>query len=74
MLGRLVALTAAERLEAFPALERGREDLLPAGILLFQEIMRLGRYDSFIVSEGSLLDGILHADDWPGMVERGVDS
>jgi len=65
MLDKMLSMTAKERLAAFPALEKGREDLMPAGILVFQEIMRLGGYSSLTVSEGGLLEGILLAPAWP---------
>jgi exopolyphosphatase / guanosine-5'-triphosphate,3'-diphosphate pyrophosphatase len=61
----LATISAQMRLEAFPGLEKGREDLLPAGIIIIQEIMKLGGYRKLVVSEGGLLDGLLLAETWP---------
>ena len=61
----LISLDSARRLKEFPGLEKGREDLLPAGIVIIQEIMKMGRYERLVVSEGGLLDGLLLTPDWP---------
>ncbi len=62
---KLATLSSQMRLEEFPGLEKGREDLLPAGIIIIQEIMKLGGYRKLVVSEGGLLDGLLLVESWP---------
>ncbi len=62
---KMLGMSAAERLKAYPGLEKGREDLIPAGIAVIQEIMKLGNYTKITVSEGGLLDGLLLEENWP---------
>jgi exopolyphosphatase / guanosine-5'-triphosphate,3'-diphosphate pyrophosphatase len=65
LLDKMLLMKSNRRLESFKGLEKGREDLLPAGMIIFQEIMKAGRWKTFTVSTGSLLDGILLSDQWP---------
>lgn len=55
---RLLPLTPAERLRV-PGLERGREDLIIAGILITLRTMELFRFDRMTVSDFGLLEGLL---------------
>lgn len=52
-------LEEARRPEAFPGLEEGRRDLMPVGMIIVLEVMRLGGFDHMVISEGGLLDGLL---------------
>ena len=54
----LAALTLAER-RAIPALEKGREDLILAGIAITVESMKLFAYPEMTVSDSGLLEGVL---------------
>jgi exopolyphosphatase / guanosine-5'-triphosphate,3'-diphosphate pyrophosphatase len=65
MLVRLLGMKSNDRLTSFKGLEKGREDLIPAGIVILQEVMKAGRFEHFMFSLGSLLDGILLSETWP---------
>ena len=54
----LAARTLAER-RAIPALEKGREDLIIAGIAITVETMKLFAYQEMTVSDSGLLEGVL---------------
>ena len=55
---RLAALTHAGR-KAVPGLEQGREDIILAGAIVAQEIMRLAGATSILVSDWGLREGIV---------------
>jgi exopolyphosphatase/guanosine-5'-triphosphate,3'-diphosphate pyrophosphatase len=54
---RLLAMTVAERL-ALPAMHPGRADVIGAGVLILDRILRRTRADSLVVSDSDILDGI----------------
>ena len=55
---RLAPLSVSER-EAIPGMEKGRGDLLPAGIEIILNIMQQFRSAKLTVSDFGLLEGIL---------------
>ena len=55
---KLTAMTVAER-AALPVMARGREDVIAAGALLLDELVRRFRVGQVIASETDILDGIL---------------
>jgi exopolyphosphatase / guanosine-5'-triphosphate,3'-diphosphate pyrophosphatase len=55
---KLAAMTVAER-AALPVMARGREDVIAAGALLLDELVRRFRIRQVIASETDILDGIL---------------
>jgi len=54
---RLLAMTVAER-KALPFMHPGRADVIGAGALILDRIMRETRVDHILVSESDILDGI----------------
>ena len=54
---RLLALTADER-RVLPFMHPGRVDVIPAGALILRRIMDIGAFDTVVVSEHDILDGI----------------
>lgn len=54
---RLVRMTVAERL-ALPYLHPGRADVIGAGVLILQRVLRRVEVDELVVSESDILDGI----------------
>ena len=54
---RLLAMTVAERL-ALPAMHPGRADVIGAGVLILDRILRRTHVDSLVVSDSDILDGI----------------
>ncbi|GAA4736081.1 Ppx/GppA phosphatase family protein [Nocardioides endophyticus] len=54
---RLLAMTVAERL-ALPAMHPGRADVIGAGVLILDRVLRRTRADSLVVSDSDILDGI----------------
>lgn len=58
MLQRLLPLSPGQRL-LLPGMEKGREDLIIAGILLTLKSMELFGFDSLTVSDTGILEGIL---------------
>lgn len=58
MYSRLAALTTTER-ELLPGMEKGRGDLIPAGIEITLEIMRQFHSNRLTISDFGLLEGIL---------------
>lgn len=58
VLERLAALPTRERAQVV-GLEPARAPVIVAGLLILQEVMRLGRFDAFIVSESDILQGII---------------
>jgi len=65
LLQKLAATPKNQRLDAFPGLEQGREDLMPAGMILALEIMKQMGSDELMVSIGGILHGLLMSDNWP---------
>jgi exopolyphosphatase/guanosine-5'-triphosphate,3'-diphosphate pyrophosphatase len=55
---KLTAMTVAER-AALPVMARGREDVIAAGALLLDELVRRFRIRQVTASESDILDGIL---------------
>lgn len=56
---RLLPLTPAERLQRIPGMEKGREDLIIAGILLTVKSMDLFGISTLKVSDYGLLEGVM---------------
>ena len=56
--GKLAAMTVAER-AAMPVMAKGREDVIVAGALLLDELVRRFRLRQVIASETDILDGVL---------------
>ena len=54
-----LAIRAEERLARWPVLPRGREDLIVGGMILCREILRRMGRESVLISDGSLLEGVL---------------
>jgi len=61
----LLPLSLEERL-AIPGLEKGREDLIIAGILITLQTMERFGFTTFKVSDYGLLEGLIVADEPPG--------
>lgn len=55
---RILPMTPEERL-AVPGIERGREDLIVGGALITIRTMEFFGFDTLVVSEGGLLEGLL---------------
>jgi exopolyphosphatase / guanosine-5'-triphosphate,3'-diphosphate pyrophosphatase len=55
---KLAAMTVAER-AALPVMARGREDVIAAGALLLDELVRSFQIREVIASEADILDGVL---------------
>jgi len=62
----LLPLSLEERV-AVPGLERGREDLIIAGILITLHTMERFGFTTFKVSDYGLLEGLIVADELPGV-------
>lgn len=58
MFAKLLPLTPEQRL-LLPGMEKGREDLIIAGVLLTLKTMELFGFDSLTVSDTGILEGIL---------------
>jgi len=56
--GKLAAMTVAER-AAMPVMAKGREDVIAAGALLLDELVRMFHLRNVIASETDILDGVL---------------
>jgi exopolyphosphatase / guanosine-5'-triphosphate,3'-diphosphate pyrophosphatase len=56
--GKLAAMTVAER-AALPVMAKGREDVIAAGALLLDELVRTFGFPRVIASESDILDGVL---------------
>jgi exopolyphosphatase/guanosine-5'-triphosphate,3'-diphosphate pyrophosphatase len=54
---RLLAMPRAER-AALPVMHPGRVDVIGAGALVLDEVLRLGGFDAVVASEHDILDGI----------------
>jgi exopolyphosphatase / guanosine-5'-triphosphate,3'-diphosphate pyrophosphatase len=63
---KLAAMTVAER-AAIPVMAKGREDVIAAGALLLDELVRSFRFPRVIASETDILDGVLL-----GLADRGA--
>ncbi|MEI5672919.1 MULTISPECIES: Ppx/GppA phosphatase family protein [unclassified Nocardioides] len=57
MVGRLVGMTVAERLE-LPWMHPGRADVIDAGALILSRVLRRASVDELVVSEADILEGI----------------
>jgi exopolyphosphatase / guanosine-5'-triphosphate,3'-diphosphate pyrophosphatase len=55
---KLAAMTVAER-AAIPVMAKGREDVIAAGALLLDELVRTFGFQRVIASETDILDGVL---------------
>jgi exopolyphosphatase/guanosine-5'-triphosphate,3'-diphosphate pyrophosphatase len=55
---KLAAMTVAER-AALPVMAAGREDVIAAGALLLDELVRMFHLRNVIASETDILDGVL---------------
>jgi len=62
----LLPLSLEERL-AIPGLEKGREDLIIAGLLITLHTMERFGFTTFKVSDYGLLEGLIVADELPGI-------
>ncbi|KQW48876.1 exopolyphosphatase [Nocardioides sp. Root1257] len=54
---RLLAMTVAER-RALPAMHPGRADVIGAGVLILDRVLRRTRASALVVSDSDILDGI----------------
>lgn len=59
LLGEALAIKAEERLRLWPGLPRGREDVIVGGMILCQAILRRFGRETALISDGSLLEGVL---------------
>jgi exopolyphosphatase/guanosine-5'-triphosphate,3'-diphosphate pyrophosphatase len=57
-------MPAADRL-SLPGMEKGREDLMPAGTIICREVMRHAGADRLLVTEGGVLEGLAVWPEWP---------
>jgi exopolyphosphatase/guanosine-5'-triphosphate,3'-diphosphate pyrophosphatase len=55
--GRLASMTSARR-RGLPAMPRGREDVIVAGIVILERVMRRFGFAECLVSEADILDGL----------------
>lgn len=62
----LLPLSLEERV-ALPGLEKGREDLIIAGILITLHTMERFGFTNFTVSDYGLLEGLIVVDEFPGL-------
>jgi len=62
---RLLAMTVAER-RALPAMHPGRADVIGAGVLILDRVLRRTRASSLVVSDSDILDGIAWSIGSPG--------
>jgi len=54
--GRLASMTSEER-RTLPVMPRGREDVIVAGLIVLERIMRRFGFAECLVSESDILDG-----------------
>ena len=54
---RLASMTSEQR-RALPAMPKGREDLIVAGVVILQRVMARFGFDACLVSETDILDGV----------------
>jgi exopolyphosphatase/guanosine-5'-triphosphate,3'-diphosphate pyrophosphatase len=54
---RLLAMTRVDR-AALPVMHPGRVDVIGAGALVLDTVLRIGGFDSVVASEHDILDGI----------------
>lgn len=64
LLNLLVSMPAANRL-SLPGLEKGREDVIPAGAVICREVMEYLGIARLLVTEGGLLEGLAVQPEWP---------
>ena len=55
-------IDARRRIERYPSLEKGREDVIIAGILICRQMLARFGFDSILTTEGSLLEGLVGVD------------
>ncbi|MBZ0270522.1 hypothetical protein K8I61_00685 [bacterium] len=60
-----VSMRADDRLSRWGGLERGREDLIVAGMLIIEQVLAAGAFSEVTIALGSLLEGIALAAMWP---------
>jgi exopolyphosphatase/guanosine-5'-triphosphate,3'-diphosphate pyrophosphatase len=65
MIEQCVNVAPARLMEIFPSLEKGREDLILAGMLICDEMMRNFDFSELTVTEGGLLEGLVLASSFP---------
>ena len=65
ILGHISKISAAQRLNDYPSLEKGREDVLIAGILICMEMLRHFGFDRIVATEGGLLEGLVNVSRFP---------
>lgn len=56
---RLVGLSVRER-DALPGLQRGRGAILPAGLLVYEQLCRISAVEEIVVSDAGLLEGLVY--------------
>jgi len=64
LLSKMIAVPAVERL-TMPGLEKGREDLIPAGALIAMAVLKHFGQDRMMVTEGGVLEGLALWSNWP---------
>ncbi len=57
ILDLILGMRASDRLK-IPGMEKGREDLIPSGIVMVEEVMDRWNFDSITVSDWGLLEGV----------------
>ena len=72
LLHRLLSMPALDRL-TIPGLEKGREDLMPAGAVICLEVLAQLGLDRMTVTEGGVLEGLALWPEWPPASEPMID-
>jgi exopolyphosphatase/guanosine-5'-triphosphate,3'-diphosphate pyrophosphatase len=57
LIAHLASMTSAER-RKLPAMPRGREDVIVAGAVILQRVMRRFGFSQVLISESDILDGL----------------
>lgn len=65
LLEKISGLTNKQRLELFPSLEPGREDVILPGILISLVVEEVFYFSEMIVTEGGLLEGLIESKAFP---------
>jgi exopolyphosphatase/guanosine-5'-triphosphate,3'-diphosphate pyrophosphatase len=55
---RTLETMSSERRKALPAMPKGREDVIVAGVVILQRVMHRFGFDECLVSESDILDGV----------------
>jgi exopolyphosphatase/guanosine-5'-triphosphate,3'-diphosphate pyrophosphatase len=58
-------IASKERLERYPSLQKGREDVLVAGIIICLVILKCYGFNEMTVTEGGILEGLMCAESFP---------